>query len=229
MEEEKSTHVYFGLEEQTVDALELTLESLKQVPSRMSSWKWAIIGMHAALQGSFCVALRRTDGSQTLIPEQERQFWERVESERATGIPGAPIYTTPGGKQQDEKVDWFLELFAKTQDPNRMSYMAGVPLEPTPEQTESVEWINRLRGRLIHFGATGITTDARSLLGDIENGLAIVETLLTRTLYMSDQVWGGPLDTMADPDLADKSRELIDAIRKEIAMVRNRYGIPSTE
>lgn len=224
-----STRVYFGLEEQTVDALELTLESLRRVPSRMDSWKWAIIGMHAALQGSFAVALRRTDGAQVLIPVQEKQFWERVERERESGVVEAPIYITSKGKPQDEKVDWFLDLFTKTQDAGRMQYMAGVPLQPTPAQTESIEQLHWCRGHLIHFGSTGLSLDALTLLDDMANGLDIIETLLTRTQHMSDEVHGGPIDTMANPEHALQVRELIVGIRSELMAVRDRYSVPEPE
>lgn len=219
----QSSRVYFSLEGQIVDALELTLEALRRVPSRMASWKWVVIGIHAALQGSFAVVLQRTDGAQVLIPEQERQFWERIERERASGVVEAPIYSTSKGKPQGEKVDWFLDLFDKTQDAQRMSYMAGVPLRPTPSQTESVVHLHWCRGHLIHFGSTGLVLDAIDLLGDVANGLDIVETLLRRTQYMSNEVHGGPIDTMVNQDHAIQARKLIADVRSELKAAQDRY------
>lgn len=221
----KPTAVSFGLKDQTVDALELTLESLCRVPDRPAAWKRVILGIHDALHGSFGLVLERTDGAQLLIPDQEQQYWARVARERATGKRETPVYTTTKGKLQDEKVDWFLDLFTKTQDPNRMRYLAGVPLRPTPVQKESVEWINWYRGHLIHFGRTTLVIEVCDVLRDVENALDIIETLLFRTRHMAPGVWGGPIDTVVEYEQSSRARQLIGSIRAELAAVRERYDL----
>ena len=145
-----------------------------------------------------------------------------------SGVPEPPIYTTPKGKPMDQKIDWFLELFQKTQDAERMSYLAGVPLQPTAAQVESIEWLNFWRGRFMHFGSDGISLLVDSLLGHLLNGLDIVETLLTRTQYASDEVWGEPINTMTSHEEATRARKLIEEIRTELAEVHNRYGLPAS-
>jgi hypothetical protein len=222
-------HVHFDLEGQLTDALELTIEHLRRLPDRPMSWKWVLIGMHTALQCSFGLALERTDGAQLLVPEQETQFWQRVERERASGMPEAMAYTTAKGKPTGEKVDWFLELFAKTQEADRMRHFAGVPLQPTPDQARSVEHLNDIRNFLLHFGNTSLVTEVPWLFTDVENGLSIVETLLTRTQYMSEEVAGGPIDTIADHEVAARARELTAELRGELKAARARYGLPTSE
>lgn len=217
--------VYFSLESQTVDALEITLESLQRVPGREASWKWVVVGMHAALHGSFCLVLERTDGAQLLVADQEEQFWERVARERASGTPEPMGYTTRKGKPADEKVDWFLELFAKVQDADRMSYLAGVPLKPTSEQVVSIEELHWRRGKLIHPGSGLLKFHIPSLLHDLKQALAVVETLLTRTQYMSGDVTFGPIDTMVRQREASRARQLILEIRGELAAVGKRYEL----
>ncbi len=218
------TRVVFDIAGQTVDALELVLEHLQRVPARAMSWKWALIGMHAALQGSFGLVLRRTDGAQLLIPDQERQFWQRVQLERTTGSPEPMGYVTKAGKPQEPQIDWFLNLFEKVQDPDRMKHFNGVPLRPTPEQMENIGLLHSHRGILIHFSDTMLVLTVAEMLDVIMTGLAIVEILLTKTQGMAEDVLSGALDMIVDSVNADRARELIVAIQSELVAVRDRYG-----
>ncbi len=248
-----STRLYFDLDEQTVDALELTLDHLRRAPGRPLSWKWVVVGMHAALHGSFGLALRRTEGAQLLPRWQERQYWERVDRERANLKPEAPTYSRPvrhewrqhwvrststkgrrlysrkvrstrmsRPREVERRVDQFLDLFKKTQKAHRMSHFGGVPLKPTPAQKRSVKNLNRIRNDLIHFSDTTLVTDVRPLLTDVTDGLAIVETLLTRTQNMAV---GDPINTIIDPDLADRARQVIDDLQAELRMCWKRYDL----
>jgi hypothetical protein len=223
------TRVVFDLAGQTVDALELVLEHLRRVPARAMSWKWALIGMHAALQGSFGLVLRRTDGAQLLVPDQERQFWQRVHRECTTGSPEPMGYVTKAGKPQEPQIDWFLNLFEKVHDPDRMKHFSGVPLSPTPEQTERIELLHSHRGILIHFSDTMLVLTVAEMLDVITTGFIIAEILLTKTVGMADGGLSGPLDTIADSVNADRARELIVAIQSELVAVRDRYGLQAPD
>lgn len=134
----------FDIESHTIDALGLVAEKLQQARFRSSAWKWVVVGLHSAMHGGFALVLRRSDGAQLLPVKLERKVYESWERERATGKLEALHY---------DHVDWFLELYKKTQDPQRMSYLGGQPLEPTDEQTHAVEKLNAFRGKLLHFSA----------------------------------------------------------------------------
>jgi hypothetical protein len=71
---DRQDRVYFWLDSQTVDALELTLEHLRRALTRPMSWKWVIIGIHTALHGSFGLVLRRSDGAQLHIRSRRPRF-----------------------------------------------------------------------------------------------------------------------------------------------------------
>ncbi len=114
-----SPFVAFGLNEQILDAMEVTLEHVGRAADRPMSWKWVIIGIRATLHGAFYVALRGSSGSQLLVDWQEAQTYERWARERANFAPEPIEYATKGGKQVEPKTDRFLELFAKVQDPPR--------------------------------------------------------------------------------------------------------------
>lgn len=222
---EDLSRVVFDLAGQTVDALELVLEHLQRVPARPMSWKWALIGMHAALHGSFGLRLARSDGAQLLVPDQERQYWQRVHRERTTGRPEPIVYVTKRGKLQEPMTDWFLELFEKVQEPNRMNYLGGKALSPTPEQRESIEYLNANRGKLIHYSDTMLRLTVPEMLHDLGIGLTIVNDLLLRA-HDADYE---PTITITDPAKAERAEELIPAIRAELTAVRGRCGLQEPE
>jgi hypothetical protein len=123
----------------------LTLEHLDRVLERPVSWKWVVVGLHSAFHGAFCLVLRRSDGAQLLPKKQEQRVYASWERERETGQLEGLYF---------DHVDWFLELFKKTLDPQRMSYFGGSPLTPSEEQVKAVEKLNDFRSDLIHFSTT---------------------------------------------------------------------------
>lgn len=222
------TRVAFDQAGQTVDALALALEHLQRVPAHPMSWKWAVIGMHATLQGCFGLVLRRGEGSQLLTPDQERQYRARVNRERTTGRPEPMGFVTKKGKPQDPRIDDFLELFRKVQDPDRMKQYGGVALRPTADQTERIEYLHANRGKLIHFSDGSFLLSVPETLHDLTVALTIAEILLTQTRGMADGL-SGPVDTILDGANADRARELLAAIRSELAAVHDRYGLSDPE
>ncbi|CAN5706651.1 hypothetical protein BH09CHL1_BH09CHL1_10620 [soil metagenome] len=134
----------FDIESHTINALELILEKLRQAIEQPASWKWVVVGLHSAMHGGFALVLRRSDGAQLLPTKLEQKVYESWERERETGVIEFVHF---------DHVDWFIELYKKTQDPQRMSYLGGRPLTPTVEQNESIDKLNSFRGKFLHFSA----------------------------------------------------------------------------
>jgi hypothetical protein len=205
---DSETRVSFWLDDQTVDALEMTLEHLRRAPSRPMSWKWVIIGIHTALHGCFGLALRRSDGAQLHIPKQETKIYKRWERERARGVPEVDAF--------NPRIDLFLDLFEKVQAANRMNYLGGRPLEPTDQQKESVEHLDFLRGRLTHFSHIGLVVDVRTVLDLLSDALEIVDFLLNKAQ---------PVGLLHEE--ADRGNDQIGAIRSEVVLITARLQTPS--
>lgn len=162
----------FELDEQLLDALETTNLHLENAIQYPLSWKWAIIALHAAVHCAFAVVLRHSDGAQILTEKLEKRTYERWETERQTGE-----LSTDWGP---ERVDDFLNLFAKVQDSERMSYLNGRPLVPSEPQSESVRFLNYLRGTLSHPSATSHSVHSLSVLVSMRDCLAIIDFLLNQ-------------------------------------------------
>jgi hypothetical protein len=188
--------VSFDIETHTVDALELVLEKLRQAHDRPSAWKWVVVGLHSAMHGGLALVLRRSDGAQLLPRKLEQQIYESWERERATGQIEALHY---------DHVDWFTELYKKTQNPQRMSYLGGKPLVPTDVQNESVERLNDYRGNLLHFSATSWSIP-------IWNFVVLLNDLLPVLRFY---FFGAQPMVFLDLEHSERAEELLQAIQEE--------------
>jgi hypothetical protein len=137
-----------------------------------------------------------------LTDRAERATYEQWQNERETGTVSTEI--------PSQFVDNFLNLFSKVQDPERMSYLGGRPLQPSPEQEISVEHLNRLRGDLIHFSSSSLVVDSREILISVADAVDVIAYLLTEAQPI-------PLTL---PELQEEAEELLVAVRREIDAVR---------
>lgn len=190
----------FDIEEHTIDALELILEKMRQAKERPAAWKWVVVGLHSAMHGGFALVLRRSDGAQLLPKKLEQATYARWERERQTGQFEDEHY---------DHVDWFTQLYQKTKDPQRMSYLGGSPLEPTDEQEKAVGTLNTYRGSLLHFSATAWSIPT-------VNFLYLIEELLPMLHFY---FFTAQLGTFLHNNHADRARQLLSEIEAERAAI----------
>lgn len=194
------TWATFDIETHTIDALELTLQKLQQALARPTAWKWVVVGLHSAMHGGFALVLRRADGAQLLPKKLEQRVYESWQREREMGVLEALHY---------DHVDWFLELYKKTQDPIRMSYLGGQPLVPTDVQTRNVEKLNDFRGKLLHFSADTVSIEMLAITDLIKEILPIL-----RYLFFQAQV-----GTFLDQEGHDRAKQLLLEIEVETTRI----------
>ena len=152
------------------------------------------------MHGGFALVLRRSDGAQLLPKKDERALYESWDRERQTGQFEDLHY---------DHVDWFTQLYQKTKDTQRMSYLGGEPLRPTEDQENAVLKLNSDRGSLLHFSAT-----SRSI--PIVNFLDLIEKLLSvlRFYFFAAQHHAFLRD-----EHSDRATELLAAIDSETATI----------
>lgn len=216
------THIQFDLDDQTVDALDLMLHHLRMVPSRPRSWKWVLLGAHAALHGGFSLVLERTDGYQLYNRKTEKRLQENLYKSRQNPENSELLDAWVEIIAEDPKIDEFMDLFTKACNPKRVMHLASVPLRPSKAQAESVQRLNTHRGLLVHFSRTSLVLDTDEMLELADHSVEIVKILLTRTQYMSGEVCGGPIRTISDPDLADEADRLLGELESESRSARSR-------
>jgi hypothetical protein len=194
-------YVSFDIETHTIDALQLILEKLRQALERPTAWKWAVVGLHSAMHGGFALVLRRTDGAQLRPKKFEQKLHESWERERTTGQLEGLHY---------DHVDWFTELYKKTQDPQRMSYLGGKPLVPTKEQNESIEQLNDFRGELIHFSDTTRSIEIMIFIDLLNDLIPVLRFFFFEAQHVAFVHW----------EQAERARELLDAIQEETSRIQ---------
>ncbi len=196
----------FGVGEQAVDALAKTVSELAKVEVDPFAWKWAIIALHNALHGFMGLALRGSHGARLLIPKHERQKYARWERERALG---RPIFEV-----EKERVDAFLDLYAKIQDPARMrQYVHSKAFEPTADQDVSMEWLDQLRNSFSHYSAVTQIEPVAALPELVRDCVAVVAFLVDE----SQNVLLYPFELEA------RTRELLGHLQVEAARLATAY------
>lgn len=152
-------------------SLELVHEQLDAVAGNIRRWKWTIIGLHSALQGSMVLALQGTHGLNTLTEKTAKRWIQAHEQQ--------------GRRFGEERLDDFLNLYSKIQSDLMLMYTNSRRFVPIGTQNASVEWLNDIRGRLTHFRRSGWALSAASWPAKGLDVLAIIEFLL----FESGNVW----------------------------------------
>ncbi|MBX8601269.1 hypothetical protein K5D40_03355 [Pseudomonas cichorii] len=122
-------------------SLEQLLSQIQGKPMTPTSWKWALIAAHSALQGSICIALRGSAGFDTWKPSHLKKWLEAYE--KNMDLP-------------DPHLDYFMELFDRLFDS-----------EPGIDRN-LIKWLNESRNHLIHFNTDHYSIERKSIICAID-------------------------------------------------------------
>jgi len=134
-------------------SLEELLMQIHKEPMTTTSWKWALISAHAALQGAVCIALRGSAGFDTWKPHHLRK-WLKAYDE--------------GSDLPDPQLDFFMELFDKLFDSD-----SGI-------DRCLILWLNETRNGLVHFSTDSYSIERTSIVEAMSE--AVTATMATPTL-----------------------------------------------
>lgn len=161
MEHEKSAEVWLRTDER-LDVVSSLLEvqrALNAVSTDVTAWKWAVIGIHSALQGAMVCHLSGTAnvGALTRKSVKEVLSW-RENEENGVGC-GAKSKGAPREKVADAK-----ELFCRLQkNSKRFEYGAGQTIAVTSDEKRAFNLIHCLRNDFSHFSPKGWSIEVSGL------------------------------------------------------------------
>jgi hypothetical protein len=186
-----------------VFSLEVTADHLAKTANDVRHWKWVIVALHNALQGFMVLALQGSDAFNVMAKtdKSSREWWEAVRR----GDPKFP----------SAKMDYFMGLYKKIQDPRFMRmYVHSKTFSPSEMQTDSVEELNNLRKRFVHFmpKVWGIEVSGGPQL--VEDCMGIIDFLV---LTSGNILWH-------DESLESKANDLIEHIREQNEAIAEQYG-----
>jgi hypothetical protein len=202
----------FRLDEQAVGALKIVAEMLPQTIEEPYRWKWVVVALHDALYGFMGLALRRSDGAQLLTLKHERQQYARWQREREQG---GPIV-----ERSPTRIDQFLNFFEKIQDPARMRhFIDSRAFVPTPDQDQSVRYLDRLRNDLVHYSDTTRMVWIAALPGVVVDGVTVIRWLVeeSHTFFLHPE------------ELEEAAIRLIEDIQEQAVRLASRHSVPSSD
>lgn len=133
-------------------SLEQLLAQIQRGEMTPTSWKWALIAAHSALQGSICIALRGSAGFDTWKPSHLKKWLDAYEKNK--DLP-------------DPHLDYFMELFDRLFDGE-----SGV-------NRDLIKWLNDSRNNLIHFNTDHYSIERKSIVCAID--ASVVATIAAST------------------------------------------------
>lgn len=126
--------------EEAVRSLEWAAVQARGLGTDPYLWKWVVIALHNATQGFMVLALWNGNGLQTLRPRIAEKWLKAYQS---------------GGPFPTEKLDEFLNLYAKVKDAGSFHTFGAGPFAPTATSDRSMELLNEIRNEFTHFTPKG--------------------------------------------------------------------------
>lgn len=151
-----------------ISALSHCLCCVRKVEEDPLEWKWAIISLHNALQGSLVCTLSGTAGIGALTKKSRIKVLEWLEKTRSEPDPNRPK-------------EWLAdvkELYRRAKKPELMGEYEGDPLRTTPAQDDSARRLNLLRHDFMHFPPKGWSVELAGLPHIFLSVLDLIETLM---------------------------------------------------
>lgn len=134
--------------EEAISAVEAAADFSGTVLEDPYRWKWVLIAVHNAVQGFMVLALRRGNG---LLALRNDIAAERLKAHRK------------GGPFPKEKLDNFLNLYAKIKADVAAGYVDSKPFTPGSTHDRNMKKLNELRNEFIHFVPKGWSLELAGL------------------------------------------------------------------
>ena len=184
---------------ETVTSLQMVCEQLPKVVDDLHRWKWVIISLHNALQ-CMVQASRGSDRLDVTTDKGKRKWL-------------APFKSNSGCFPK-LYMDNFLHLYEKTQVPQLMKrYAQSQTFKPKGTQTESVERLNELRNKFIHFFPKSLSLEVSGLPAIVQDCIHIIDFL---AFECGNVLW-------EDDGLETMAKELILGIRLHLKVLSAGY------
>lgn len=149
-----------------------TLQHAAQISSTLAAtpmnWKWMLIAIHNALQGTLVCVLSGSHGTGALSTKSARAIWDWYE---------APS-EDPRAKHPKEWLAPPLELYARAKQQDYMNEFGGSPISTTSDEDHDVLQLNRLRRGLAHYTPRLWDIETAGLPRIVLNTLGVIERLL---------------------------------------------------
>ena len=149
-------------QEEAVRSLEWAETQAQLIANEPYHWKWVFIALHNAAQGFMVLALWNGNGLLTLRPKIATKWLTAYEN---------------GGPFPTEKLDEFLNLYAKVKDAGNFHTKGSGPFNGKHSHDLSLDKLNSIRNEFIHFTPKGWSLELAGLPGICLDVLELMQWL----------------------------------------------------
>jgi hypothetical protein len=126
-------------------SLEQLLAQIQGSPMTATSWKWALIAAHSALQGAVCIALRGSAGFDTWKPKFLKKWLDAYKNKK--DLPGTQL-------------DNFMNLFDKLFD------------KDSEIERDLINSLNEHRNNFVHFNTDHFYIERKLIVDAINESIS---------------------------------------------------------
>ena len=134
--------------EEAVRSLEWAELQARSVSDDPYLWKWLLISLHNAVQGFMVLSLWNGNGLLALRDKVAAKWLDAYRN---------------GGPYPVEKLDEFLNLYAKVKNKSNFHSVGSGPFIPGPTHDASFKRLNDFRNEFIHFTPKGWSLELQGL------------------------------------------------------------------
>ena len=183
----------------TVFSLESSVQFSHRVEVDPLWWKWLIVSVHATVQGFMVLALERGNSLAVMKPHIAEAWLKAYEN-------GTPF--------PDEKMDFFLELYAKVKDACTPGYAGSKAFQPGPTHDRSMRRLNDFRNDFIHFMPKGWSIELAGLPRITRDCAELAEFLAWESGYV---LWH-------EEELSNRAKLAFEELRGKLNQLEEAYA-----
>lgn len=154
-----------------VDGLRHISELLDTVFEYANNWRWVIFALHNTVQNFMVITLRDSSGTNILKKNIQADYYNSFRDETI--------------KRPVEKLDYFLNLYKNTKNPDEMKkYMGSTHFVPTKRQDESIEKLNFIRNEFTHFVPKGYLAHISGMPEILDDCMDYIDFLAFKSFHL---------------------------------------------
>ena len=158
----RSAYLRTGEHEEAVRSLEWAELHARQIAADPYLWKWVLTALHNATQGFMVLALWNGNGLLALRPRIAEKLLKAYQT---------------GGPFPGEKLDEFMNLYAKVKDGNNFHTVGAGPFKPNATADRSLKLLNEIRNEFTHFTPKGWSLELAGLPRVALDALSLIQFL----------------------------------------------------
>jgi hypothetical protein len=153
-------------QQDVIESLQTALEYAERAASDPQKWKWFVIALHSAAQGTMVLVLERGNGLQALTARSRDQWLKAYEARK--DLP--EVY-----------LNYFMELYQDIKTDAALPYVHSEKFRAQKHHDAAMQKLNDLRNKWIHFTPKMWSIEAIYVVRTTRSVVEVLSFLLTKS------------------------------------------------